>query len=212
MDNHDNGASSHGNEERGGHNKEISPAPEPSGQLHLSEALKLATHTAISEYETAQLGQGSRGSWATTPVFFSAPGYPLPIPSAIGYPVPTTSSQLPPASELTQYCGIFSPAKGADRLSMTAQRLTDPKFKYHCPRCDKRFSRRFTVKQHFPACINKYGNPQSLKWLDHASLNDSPGGCHYAPRRKNAYNMRRGQEVRQRSSLPANSQYNVVPP
>ncbi|CAF9932362.1 hypothetical protein IMSHALPRED_008872 [Imshaugia aleurites] len=44
---------------------------------------------------------------------------------------------------------------------------------YHCPRCDKTFEARRTVKHHFARCITKHGNPDALKWTDHISLQAS---------------------------------------
>ena len=174
----------------------ILPASGPSTQLELSQALDLATQAAVSQFQADPSVQGSQ---APIPAFVNT----------AGYPVPTPSSQSPPASELTEYCGVYSPAIGNPHHSMSAEQLADPKLKYHCPRCDKRFTRRFTAKQHFPRCIKKYGNPRSLKWDDHASLRDCAHG-RYIPRSKNAYNMRRAREHRQRSGLPDSSQYNVV--
>ena len=70
----------------------------------------------------------------------------------------------------TEVCGIFSPSRnepphkprGADPLA---------KFQYRCPRCNVSYTRSNTVKQHFPRCIETNGNPDSLRWFDHASNN-----------------------------------------
>lgn len=67
------------------------------------------------------------------------------------------------ASVYTRLCGIYSREKASPK-----------KFKangpYHCPRCDTQFTRARGVWRHFVGCITKYGNPDSLKWTDHPSL------------------------------------------
>lgn len=37
---------------------------------------------------------------------------------------------------------------------------------HRCPRCFATFTRRYTIKQHFPGCIERTGNPQNLSWDD----------------------------------------------
>lgn len=63
----------------------------------------------------------------------------------------------------TNVCGIFSPEKKppAKRSNRGA---------FHCPRCDSQFTTPQGVNYHFEKCINKHGNPRSLKWNDHPSL------------------------------------------
>ena len=90
--------------------------------------------------------------------------------------------------ELTPVCGVFSADMGPTTYSRRPVALTEPNLIYHCPRCEKPFSRRYTVKQHFPGCVRKFGNPHSLKWLDHPSLG---GACSYRTRHPNSYNVRR---------------------
>lgn len=41
--------------------------------------------------------------------------------------------------------------------------------KFSCPICGGKRTRRYTIKQHFPKCVKKNGNPQGLKWTDHPS-------------------------------------------
>ena len=65
----------------------------------------------------------------------------------------------------SRLCGVCSPKK----LSPTRHtQSTDSA--YHCPRCDKGFTRRTGVKDHFPNCIKMHGNPSGLRWDDHVSL------------------------------------------
>ena len=66
-------------------------------------------------------------------------------------------------SDPTKVCGIFSPEKKppVKRASHGA---------FHCPRCDSQFTRSLAVNYHFEKCVAKYGNPMSLQWNDHPSL------------------------------------------
>lgn len=67
-------------------------------------------------------------------------------------------------SVYTRVCGIYS----RERASPT--KIKTKGGPYHCPRCDTQFTRALGVMRHFIGCITKYGNPESLKWTDHASL------------------------------------------
>ena len=103
--------------------------------------------------------------------------------------------RLPANSEWTTVCGVYSPEKS---LPMVRHNTNDPAHKFHCPRCDKTFTRRYTVKLHFTGCIAKHGNPEALRWLDHPSLGLNRGVQldHvrlYQPRARNWYNVRRSQ-------------------
>ena len=65
----------------------------------------------------------------------------------------------------TKSGGVFSPPKVPPARS--SQITVSP---YHCPRCDTKMASRRAIKQHFSRCIMKHGNPDALKWDDHASL------------------------------------------
>lgn len=41
---------------------------------------------------------------------------------------------------------------------------------YHCPRYDNKLAARNNVKERFPHCITKDGNPDALRWNGHTSL------------------------------------------
>ena len=90
----------------------------------------------------------------------------------------------PRNSELTSVCGVVS----TEKRRAVHTHSKDPHFLYHCPRCDKGLSRRYTVKQHFPGCILKHGNPEGLKWTDHPSMQ---GSRPYHTRRPNGWNFNR---------------------
>ena len=47
------------------------------------------------------------------------------------------------------------------------------KGKFRCPRCNGRFTRPRSVKDHFIKCVGKYGNPDGLSWWDHETLADT---------------------------------------
>lgn len=63
----------------------------------------------------------------------------------------------------TNVCGVFSPEK-----KPPVKRSTSGEF--HCPRCDSQFTTSSGVNFHFEKCIAKYGNPGSLRWHEHPSL------------------------------------------
>ena len=44
--------------------------------------------------------------------------------------------------------------------------------RYTCPICGIKKSRRYTIKQHFPECAKKNGNPNGLEWTSHATTKD----------------------------------------
>ena len=65
----------------------------------------------------------------------------------------------------TNVCGVYSPEK-----MPTVKRSNHGAF--HCPRCDSQFTRSSGVNYHFEGCVARYGNPKSLRWNDHASLEE----------------------------------------
>ena len=67
---------------------------------------------------------------------------------------------------LTDVCGHITPATGTPVKKISGKEHAD----YHCPRCDSTATRPRTIKDHFPACIRKHGNPQGLKYTDHPSM------------------------------------------
>ena len=68
----------------------------------------------------------------------------------------------------TEVCEIFSPSLHDPPVQPRANNALANSH-YHCPRCDTTYSRSYTVKQHFPRCIETNGNPDSLRWFDHES-------------------------------------------
>lgn len=61
------------------------------------------------------------------------------------------------------------PNDAANQTRRPPQPPDSNELKYTCPRCGLKKSRRFTIKQHFPRCVKKRGNPTGLTWTDHAS-------------------------------------------
>lgn len=83
-------------------------------------------------------------------------------------PLPVSMHLYPNVANNDSYpslCGVCSPEK----LSPTRHNQSTDSA-YHCPKCNKGFTRRTGVKDHFPNCIKKHGNPSRLRWDDHASL------------------------------------------
>jgi len=84
---------------------------------------------------------------------------PMPVNQARGnYPASLTT--------YTYVCGYVRPAVGVPTKKLQVK-PTNPS--YHCPQCDSEFSRPFSVKQHFPRCVRRWGNPLGLSWDDHQS-------------------------------------------
>ena len=95
----------------------------------------------------------------------------------------------------TPVCGVYSPEIQTPQPK--ASSLTS-NYRYICPRCKSGFSRRYSVRTHFPICIRRYGNPDSLKWTDHESANP------YKKRRENRYNRLR--RLHPRTNTPETGQ------
>ena len=68
------------------------------------------------------------------------------------------------ASVYTKVCGVHS------REIAFPDKVENKAGPFHCPRCDTLFTRARGVRRHFVGCITRYGNPHSLKWTDHPSL------------------------------------------
>ena len=64
----------------------------------------------------------------------------------------------------TTVCGVYS------REKWPPYKIKTSGGPHHCPRCDTQFTRSQGVKRHFVGCIAKFGNPDSLRWTDHPSL------------------------------------------
>ena len=65
----------------------------------------------------------------------------------------------------TNVCGVYSPEKATP-----VKRYNHGKGEFCCPRCGSNFTRPKSVKDHFPDCVGKYGNPQLLRYTDHSSM------------------------------------------
>ena len=73
------------------------------------------------------------------------------------------------ADGLTDVCGVYSPDTGRRLVTTISQKGG----KNTCPRCFSTMTRSRTVKDHFPGCIAKYGNPRALKYTDHESMQNA---------------------------------------
>lgn len=136
-------------------------------------------------------------NYGPQPTYMSNPdyndnGYPSQagLPDLVWAPPHIARSNVPRNNEWTTVCGIVTP--GHDHVPSSKKLLADAK--YHCPRCDTPFSRRYTVKQHFPGCIHKHGNPKGLRWIDHPSLDTE--GKPYSTRRLSHWNLSRSKKHR----------------
>ncbi len=89
-------------------------------------------------------------------------------------------------SVYTTACGVYSKEKAVPNKANIGAGC------YHCPRCDTGFTKARSVMRHFVGCITRYGNPDSLKWTDHPSL-----------QRTVKYYARNGYRGRKHDLLPA---------
>ena len=67
--------------------------------------------------------------------------------------------------EYTDVCAVRSPA-----ISTPVKKYNPGKGEFCCPRCGSNFTRPKSVKDHFPSCISKFGNPRALRFTDHPSM------------------------------------------
>ena len=68
----------------------------------------------------------------------------------------------------TNVCGVPSP-----EVLKPVKKTNDGNGDFCCPRCGSNFTRPKSVKDHFPSCVAKHGNPQSLRFTDHPSMKTS---------------------------------------
>ena len=87
-----------------------------------------------------------------------------------------------PAVETAHTVQTNEPATPTDE---SAQPSGSQRSRYTCPLCKKTMSRRYTVKDHFPACAEKLGNPDNLEWTNDSSTKK------YIPRAQSLYNRDR---------------------
>ena len=85
----------------------------------------------------------------------------------------------------TDVCNVYSPEK-----SIPVKKYNHGKGEFCCPRCGSNYTRPKTVKDHFPDCVSKCGNPDSLRYTDHPSMAE-----------REARIQRRGRASREASSL-----------
>lgn len=69
------------------------------------------------------------------------------------------------ADGYTVVCGVES-----SEIVPPVKRVNPGNGKFRCPRCKSNFTREKSVKDHFPDCISKHGNPEGLFFTDHPSM------------------------------------------
>ena len=65
----------------------------------------------------------------------------------------------------TDVCGVFSSAKATP-----VKKYNAGNGEFYCPRCGSNYTRPKSVKDHFPHCVSKFGNPQAFRFTDHPSM------------------------------------------
>ena len=65
----------------------------------------------------------------------------------------------------TVACGIVCP-----ELAPPVKKFHAKGGSFHCPRCGSNYTRIKSVKDHFPGCVAKYGNPRGLRYTDDESM------------------------------------------
>ena len=71
----------------------------------------------------------------------------------------------------TDVCGVFSP-----EVTAPVKKYNYGKGDFCCPRCGSNFTRPFSVRDHFPSCVTRYGNPQALRYSDHPTMRGNEVG------------------------------------
>ncbi|CAD6565516.1 MAG: hypothetical protein ASARMPRED_007296 [Alectoria sarmentosa] len=119
---------------------------EDPGDSHKDTSGMCSRQTATQNNDAQEHGKVIRAAYSRDKIFASC-----------------KSKRATRISGPTKVCGVFSPEKKppVKRASHGA---------FHCPRCDSQFTRSKAVNYHFENCVTKYGNPMSLQWNDHPSL------------------------------------------
>lgn len=112
----------------------------------------------------------SRTRHAATPIGPSGGRQPVTKKSQKSKPRTTGFNKNTGQGIYTDVCGVVTPAKGK---LVPVRNKTGEKSRYGCPRCNGRFTRARTVKDHFIRCVRDYGNPKGVCWYDHPTLKGS---------------------------------------
>ena len=73
----------------------------------------------------------------------------------------------------TVACGVVCP-----ELATPVQKVNLGDGKFYCPRCGSNYTRAKSVKDHFPSCVLRYGNPLGLRYTDHESMASKDAALH----------------------------------
>ena len=109
-------------------------------------------------------------------------GTPNPIPSSVMSSAIGTNAITPELSTSVS-SGMTRPVTSTGTLGDHGEE----KFPFVCGLCHDCYTRRYTVKRHFPECVKKHGNDGNLAWDSHPSCKQ---GRAYKPRGSNRWNRR----------------------
>ena len=91
-------------------------------------------------------------------------------------------------NRLRAVSGVVIPSKlppGKSPQSVTSQAVSSTSSCFLCPLCKSPFARKDHVKSHFATCVDRYGNPEGLRWHDGLpTFKRGPRGPPYGPTRK----------------------------
>ena len=150
----------------------------------LVQAVPISAQPSVTQMEgDDQIDQSDPGSDSSTPVPATNNSshqtqpphqqlFTIPIPSAR----PSNRAKAPSSCTQKRHafsrndgytiiCGMNSPAKATP-----VKKINPGKGKFRCPRCGSNFTRPKSVKDHFPDCVLKCGNPEGLRYTDHPSM------------------------------------------
>ena len=149
-----------------GHIRSYEPLDVPTIHSGPILAVPTITQSVSPGYDRDRL---SSGSITPTPSAVSNPYQQLlNIPIRGGRAVSAITQKRHDQSLENGYtvaCGVVCP-----EVAPPVQKFNQGGGDFYCPRCLSNYTRPKSVKDHFPGCVSKYGNPLGLRYTDHESM------------------------------------------
>ena len=143
----------------------------PYRPLRYTGALPATPTNTRSVSPSSPETRASSGSPIPTPLTTSSPHqqiFNIPIRGGRETTVSATTQRRHDQSSENGYtiaCGVVCP-----EIAPPVRKVNPGGGSYCCPRCGSNFTRPKSVKDHFPGCIQRYGNPLGLRYTDHESM------------------------------------------